>query len=84
METNGSYDGPCSKGCTKIQSKGGDCNKIYVTKLREIDLWLFHKEVTGSNPNIFKNVSDMIEDNPEALEATNEAALAQHTKEYNF
>ena len=64
----------------KLQSNGGDCNKLYVTKLREIDLWLFHKEVTGSNPNIFKNVSDMIEDNPEALEETNRAAPAQHIK----
>ena len=71
------------KTAQKLQSKGGDCNKLYVTKLREIDFWLFHKEVTGSNPNIVKNVSDMIEENPEALEATNEAALAQHTNKYN-
>ena len=31
-----------------------------------------------------KKVSGLIEDNPEALEATNEAALSQHIKDNNL
>ena len=68
----------------KIWSKGGDCNKLYVPKLKAISLWFFYRKVTGINPTIVKKVSDIIEDNPEAPEATMEAALAQNSKGNNL
>ena len=34
------------KAAQTLRSKGGDCNNLYVTKLKEIDLWFFYKEVT--------------------------------------
>ena len=54
------------KAAKKLQSKG--------------DLWFLYKEVTGRKSAIVKKVSDLIEDNPEALEETNRAAPAQHIK----
>ena len=72
------------KAPQKLLSKSGDCNQLYVTKLKAIDSWFFHKEFTGRKSTIVKKVSDMIEDNHEGLEATNEAALSQHIKDNNL
>ena len=35
-----------------ILSKGGDCNKLYITELKAIYFWYFYREVTGINPTI--------------------------------
>ena len=68
----------------KLWSKGGDCNKLYVPKLRAIAFWFFYREVTGKNSTIVKKKSDIIEDNPEALDATNGDEIALHIKGDNL
>ena len=43
------------KAANKLQIKGGDCNKIYVPKLKAIAfLWIFFREVTGRNSTMVK------------------------------
>ena len=42
------------KSAQNLRSKGGDCKKIYVPKLKEIDFWLFYKEFTGIKSTIVK------------------------------
>ena len=72
------------KATHKLKSKGSDFNKIYVTKLKAIDFLFFHKKVTQRKSIIMGKVSDMIEDNSEALEATNKAPSDQHIKGNNI
>ena len=59
------------KAAQKLWRKGGDRNKLYVTKIKAISFWFLYREVTGRKSTIVKTVSDLIEDNTEALEATN-------------
>ena len=75
---------PDTKAAQKLWSKGGDRNKLYVPKLRAIAFWFFYREVTGKNSTIVKNVSDIIEDNPESLEETNGEEISQHVKDDNI
>ena len=42
------------KAAQKLQSKGGECNKLYVPELRSINFWIFFREVTGINATIVK------------------------------
>ena len=72
------------KAAQKLRSKSGDYNKLYVPKLKAIYFWLFYIEVTGRNSTIVKKHYDIIEDNPEALEATNEDALSKNIKDNNI
>ena len=72
------------KAAQKLRSKSGDYNKLYVPKLKAIYFWLFYIEVTGRNSTIVKKYYDIIEDNPEALEATNRAALDLQIKDGNL
>ena len=44
----------------KLWSKGGECNNLYLPKLKAIYLWLFYKEVTGRKSTIVKKVSDIL------------------------
>ena len=44
------------KAANNLRSKGGDCKKIYVPKLKEIYFWLFYKEVTGIKSTIVKKL----------------------------
>ena len=71
------------KGYKKLRSKGGDGNKLYVTKLKATALWFFYKEVTGIKSNIVKKY-DLIDNNPETLKATNEDSIVQHIREKNI
>ena len=72
------------KAAQKIWSKGGDWKNLYVPKIKAIPFWFLYTEVTGRKSTMLENVSDIIEDNHEALEATTEAALAQYIKDDNI
>ena len=63
------------KSAQKNLIKGGDWKNIYVPELKPI---AFYKS------NHREKVYDLIEDNSEALEATSEAAIAQHIKDNNL
>ena len=71
------------KTAQKLQSKGSDCNKLYVTKIKAIDFWFFYRDITGINSTVAKE-DYLVEDNPEALEAINDAAIVQHTNADNI
>ena len=53
----------------KLRSKGGNYNKLYVTKLKTIYFWFFYREVNGRRSTTV-NFSDLIKNNPEELEST--------------
>ena len=72
------------KAAQKLWSKGGDCNKLYVNKVRATSFWFFYKEANGRNYTILKKVSNLIEDNTKALEETNGVSIAQHIKDNNI
>ena len=40
------------KDTKKLRSKGGDCNKLYVTELKAIYFWLYYKEFNGKSSTI--------------------------------
>ena len=57
------------KDAQKLRSKGGNYNKLYVTKLKTIYFWFFYREVNGRRSTTV-NFSDLIKNNPEELEST--------------
>ena len=73
-----------TKAAQKLQSKGGDLNKLYATKPKAIYFWLLYREVTGRNSTFAKKRFWYNWRSPEAMEATNKAALAQHINDYNL
>ena len=40
------------KAAQKIWSAGGYCDWIYIPEIKSINLWFFHKEVTGRKSTI--------------------------------
>ena len=71
------------KAAQNNQSKGGNCNKIYVPELKAIAFCFFCRYFTGINSTIMKK-NCLVEDNPEALEATKKDALDLHIRDKNI
>ena len=44
------------KAAQKLQSKGGECNKLYVPELKAIAFWFFYRDFTGGNTTILKKL----------------------------